>query len=138
MKTKSLIIPILALLSAFSLQPLAFAQGPAFTYQGRLTDGGLPYSGTAEFQFTLWNASSDGAVVATNNPASLIAQVTNGLFTVLLDFGAGAFPGADRWVQVELRTSIGPFTTLTPRQQVTAVPYALTAATLPAPCRPVS
>src|ERR1039457_5938469 len=36
----------LALLSEFNLQPsTAFVQGTAFTYQGRLNDGGSPASG---------------------------------------------------------------------------------------------
>jgi hypothetical protein len=34
------------------------AQGTAFTYQGRLDNGGAPYSGSAEFQATLWDTSS--------------------------------------------------------------------------------
>ncbi len=121
----------LALLAGLNA-PLAtaFAQGTAFTYQGRFTDGGAPYTGSVEFQFTLWNAASAGSQVAATTPASVIVGVTNGLFTVPLDFGAGAFPGAERWVQIEARTAIGPFTLLTPRPKVTAAPYAITASNL--------
>jgi len=102
------------------------AQGTSFTYQGVLNQNGAPYSGSAEIQFTLWNAASSGSAVATNNPASLIVAVTNGLFTASLDFGT-AFPGADRWLQMDVRTVIGPFTTLSPRQKLTPAPYAITA-----------
>ena len=31
----------------------AFAQGTAFTYQGKLSDGGAPASGSYDFQFGL-------------------------------------------------------------------------------------
>ena len=37
--------------------------GTAFTYQGRLTDGGSPANGEYDFQFTLYDTASDGAQV---------------------------------------------------------------------------
>ena len=36
------------------------AQSTAFTYQGSLQENGVPFSGAAELQFTLWNAPSNG------------------------------------------------------------------------------
>jgi trimeric autotransporter adhesin len=105
----------------------AFAQGSAFTYQGVLHQSGHPYTGNAEMQFTLWDAATAGSAVGTNSTGSVIVGVTNGLFTTSLDFGASAFPGAERWLQVEVRTVVGPFTTLSPRQKLTATPYALVA-----------
>ena len=108
----------------------SFAQGTAFTYQGRLNTNGAPYSGSAEFQFTLWDDASTGNAVATNNPSSVIATVDNGLFTVTLDFGISPFDGQPRFLQTDVRTAIGPFTTLTPRQPLTATPYALRALNL--------
>ncbi len=121
--------PLLALAFLSTFNPhlsTAHAQGTGVTYQGRLNSGGVPYSGTAEFQPTLWNALSSGAQLAANNPAQLVVAVTNGLFVLPLDFGAN-FPGADRWLQLEVRTVLGPFTALTPRQKITATPYAITA-----------
>jgi hypothetical protein len=106
---------------------VATAQGNTFTYQGRLTTGGSGYSGSAEFQATLWSVPSGGTVVASNAPTAVLVDVTNGLFVLLLNFGA-SFPGADRWLQLEVRTNLGAFTTLSPRQQLTPTPYALTAA----------
>ena len=80
----------LGLLSALNSQlPTLFAQGTSITYQGRLVTNGVPFAGSAEFQFTLWDAVSSGNAVATNAPASLIATVdSNGVFTVAQDFHA--------------------------------------------------
>jgi hypothetical protein len=63
--------------------------------------------------------------------------VSNGLFAVTLDFGASAFNGSARWLEIGVRTngSADPYTVLRPRQPITATPYATfasTAATLPA------
>ena len=106
------------------------AQTTSFTYQGRLTDGGTPANGTYEIQFTLWDATAGGTqqpqpapVIITRNNV----QVSAGAFTVQpLDFGASAFPGADRFLEMSVRRSaVDPFTTLSPRQQITSTPYAL-------------
>jgi hypothetical protein len=119
---------VFLLLAATLFTPcLLVAQGTSFTYQGRLNTDGTPYTGSAEFQFTLWDAASNGGQIAATTPASVIVGVTNGLFDTSLDFGAAAFPGADRWLQIEARTTIGSFTTLTPRQKVTPTPYAMRA-----------
>ncbi len=100
------------------------AQGTAFTYQGRLNDGANPANGNYDLRFTLFDALTVGNQVGsllTNSPVS----VSNGLFTVTLDFGAN-FPGADRWLEIGLRTNAsGTFTILLPRQCIAATPYAL-------------
>ena len=115
----------------------AFAQTTAFTYQGRLTDGGTPANGIYEIQFTVWDATAGGTQQP--QPAPIVinrtnVQVSAGAFTVPpLDFGATAFPGADRYLEISVRrNALDPFTTLSPRQQITSTPYAirsLTAAT---------
>src|SRR5271169_6408101 len=106
-----------------------FAQGTAFTYQGKLDSGGSPTSGTYNLTFTLFNTNSGGSAVAgpvTNNAVT----VTNGLFTVLIDFGRGPFTGATNWLQIGVETNgATPFTTLTPRQELTPAPYAIFAIT---------
>ena len=84
----------------FSICVHVFAQGTAFTYQGRLDSGGAPYTGSAEFQPTLWVAAANGSQVATNSPPSVVVNVTDGLFVLPLDFG-DHFPGANRWLQLE-------------------------------------
>ncbi len=124
------------LLAAFVLQSTlsthlstAQAQGTAFTYQGRLTDNGAPANGTHDFTFTLYSAASGGATVGVSNVVNDLA-VSNGLFTVTLDFGAAAFPGADRWLEIAVKPGGVPtnYTALSPRQQITATPYAIRAA----------
>lgn len=105
------------------------AQGTAFTYQGRLDTNGVPFTGNAEFQATLWDAPSGGTKVADNQPAVILLGVTNGLFLLPLDFGTN-FPGAERWLQLEVRTTFGPFTALSPRQRLSPTPYAITAGNL--------
>jgi hypothetical protein len=56
--------------------------------------------------------------------------VSNGLFTVTLDFGS-QFPGAGRWLEIAVRTNgAAVFIPLAPRQKLTPTPYAITASNL--------
>src|SRR4051812_18122700 len=74
------------------------AQTTAFTYQGRLNDGAIPASGSYDLRFRIYDALSGGSAIAgplTNSPTA----VSNGLFTVTLDFG-NPFPGAARWLEI--------------------------------------
>ena len=53
------------------------------------------------------------------------------MFTVVLDFGTGIFSGADRFLEIGVRTNgNGAFATLSPRQKLTPTPYAITAENL--------
>ena len=107
--------------------PLLLAQSTAFTYQGRLNDGVNPAGGIYDFRFTIYDALSGGNPVA-GALTNAATSVGNGLFTATLDFGAGAFPGANRWLEIEVRTNgAASFTTITPRQALTPSPYAITA-----------
>lgn len=106
-----------------------FAQTSTFTYQGRLADNGAAATGLYDLRFTVYDASTNGSAAsgAVTNPA---VTVSNGLFVATLDFGASAFSGADRWLEIGVRTNggAGAFTTLTPRQPITSTPYAIRAA----------
>ena len=106
----------------------ASAQGTAFTYQGRLNNGGYPANGSYDLTFALFDAVSGPAQVGTTLTKSPTA-VSNGLFTVTLDFG-NQFPGAARWLEIGVRTNGGGFTALAPRQALTSAPYAITAGNL--------
>lgn len=106
--------------------------GTGFTYQGQLTQGGTLVNGTCDFQFALYDAAADGAPIGATETQNNVA-VTGGLFTVTLDFGASAFDGAARWLEISVRcpAGSGAFTTLAPRQPLTPAPYAINAQTAP-------
>jgi hypothetical protein len=108
---------------------VAFAQGTAFTYQGRLTDGADPATGLYDLRFVIYDAPSGGNAVGRPLTNDAVAA-SKGLFTVSLDFGGGVFNGAARWLEIGVRTngSPGPHTALSPRQPVTPAPYAMLAA----------
>jgi hypothetical protein len=104
--------------------------GTAFTYQGRLTDNGNPANGEYDFEFKLF----DDASTQVGGPITVEDKtVTDGLFTVELDFGNAAFHGESRYLEIGVRPgdSSGDFTPLSPRQELTAVPYALHALEAP-------
>ena len=121
-----------ALLSLMAALPAAQAQGPVssvFTYQGQLFDGVLPAEGTYDLQFKLFTAPTTppgvqvGATQVFDN-----VPVTDGLFTVGLDFGS-QFNGSARWLEIGVHPGAeppgNPYTILTPRQELTATPHAL-------------
>ncbi len=110
----------------------AFAQLTEFTYQGRLVDGAAPASGTYEMRFRLFDADTGGNPQPQPGPITLdftvvngnAVTVTNGVFTVKLDFTAAAFPGAARFLEINVRrTAADPFTLLNPRQPITSAPH---------------
>lgn len=108
--------------------PLASGQTSAFTYQGRLNDAGAPANGIYDLRFAIYDAVTNG--VSLGAVTNLPTTVSNGLFTVQLDFGASVFNGADRWLEIGVRTngSASPYQALVPRQPFTAAPYAIRAA----------
>lgn len=100
--------------------------GTAFTYQGQLTKSGVPANGPFDFQFILFDAPTGG------NPIGPVIRkegmlVTGGDFGVQLDFGAGAFDGQARWIEIGVRLPVfvEDYSILSPRQPVNATPYAL-------------
>jgi hypothetical protein len=114
-------------LSAGPLTPI----GNGFTYQGYLTDGGSPAGGLYDFAFRLFPAQSGGTQVGTTITQTN-RTVTGGLYTTSLDFGASAFQGDARWLEIAVRqTGVGNFTNLTPRQPLSPAPYAVYAGIAP-------
>ena len=104
------------------------AQTSSFTYQGRLTDGGTAANGNYDLQFALWDSASGGTQIGSTVTLNTVA-VSNGVFTVSLDFGASSFNGASRFLEISARpVSAGAFTVLSPRQQVMSTPYAIRSA----------
>ncbi len=127
MKTRiPCVLAVLALFSTLNTQlSTVHAQGTAFTYQGRLNNGNGPANGSYDLTFTLYNVVSGGSAVAGPLATNAVA-VSNGLFTVDVDFGAGIFNGTAYWLEIGVRTNgVGSFATLAPRQPLTPAPYAI-------------
>lgn len=102
-----------------------YAQSSAFTYQGRLNLNGSAANGTYDLRFTIYDAVTNGGP-ASSTLTNAATSVSNGLFTVPLDFGTNAFSGADRWLEIAVRTNgATTFTVLSPRQPITSTPYAM-------------
>src|SRR5262245_39409294 len=118
----------LALLSTLHSQlSTAQAQGTAFTYQGRLNDGAGAASGIYDLRFAIYDSTNAPGIVIAGPITNSAVTVVDGLFTVALDFGADPFSGAERWLEIAVKTNGGSYTILTPRQRLTATPYAITA-----------
>jgi hypothetical protein len=127
MKTPRFWIPAIVLTLASAPAALhAQPSGAAFTYQGQLKEAGVPCEGAYDFIFQLWDAAEGGAMVSDELYVD-DWPVGAGLFTVQLDFGEGMFTGDERWLQMHVRPgdSSGSYTELSPRQPLTATPYAL-------------
>ncbi|HSR31417.1 MAG TPA: hypothetical protein VLY63_12705, partial [Anaerolineae bacterium] len=103
----------------------------AFTYQGQLKDAAGPVNATCDLRFILWDAGSGGAQVG-NTVLVEGVLLQDGLFTARLDFGAAAFQGQARYLEVAASCPAGSgYTTLAPRQELTGNPYALYALSAP-------
>src|SRR5688572_20596233 len=94
MKTTFLLPTVLALCIAAST---GHAQGTAFTYQGQLIEAGNLATGIYDFRFAVYGAATGGPSVSGAPTNAIGVPVTNGVFTVRLDFGSVVFTGAERW-----------------------------------------
>jgi len=128
MKTARL--PACAAGVALIIWPVSVLAGPqlasSFTFQGYLTDGGVPANGSYDFQFKLYDSPTSGVQVGSTNVMGDVT-VTDGVFGVALSFEPEVFDGQNLWLQVEVRpgASTGPYAVLVPREAVTGVPYAI-------------
>lgn len=112
---------------AIFVEPAAL--GSAFTYQGRLLDGGEGRDGIYDFEFRLFDAPTEGNQIGETNFGEDI-EVAGGYFTAELDF-EGVYDGTNAWLEVAVKEGLAkvPFTVLSPRQKLTAAPNASYAAT---------
>jgi hypothetical protein len=135
MKPKNLVISFivlgigLALVAGvvFGFPFLAQAQGPdtTFTYQGRLLIGDQYVDGVnCDFWFGLYGVMTGGIQIGTTQPSPAV-PVTNGYFTVHLDFG-DVFTGPQRYLQIAVQCppDASP-TALSPRVALHPAPYAI-------------
>jgi hypothetical protein len=102
------------------------ALGTAIGYQGQLWLSGEPVNDVCSLQFSLWNALSGPSQIGGIQTKTGI-QLDNGLFMISeLDFGAGAFDGNPRWLEIAVKcSSDASYITLSPRAAVRPAPYAL-------------
>jgi hypothetical protein len=124
-----LVVSALSLFAAVSAQ----AQTPldsTFTYQGELAAAGSPAAGTYDLQFRLYDATTGGTQIGSTLCSDDLA-VVDGRFAASLDFGAAAFSGQKRFLEIEVRQDTGldcsdasGYTLLSPRQELTATPNA--------------
>jgi len=120
---------ILTTLLCWMLAATAMAAvGSEFTYQSFLCNGTAPLDGTVDLRAACFPTATGGTQIGATAERAAV-PVSGGVFSVVLDFGSSAFPGADRWLEVAVKPAgVAAFTTLAPRQRVTPVPYALLAA----------
>jgi hypothetical protein len=130
MKTRILLLCALWAALAVPVSAQSTPNPTTFTYQGRLTAGDQPASGTYDLVFALYDQGSGGSALVTATVNQV--PVSNGLFTVQLDFDAGgtsgSFNGNPRWLEIRTRPTTpngGPFQILQPRQPFTSAPYAI-------------
>jgi hypothetical protein len=106
--------------------------GNAITYQGYLTDGGLPANGVYDFVFSLY-ADAAGTQWVTTGSGGSDLPVADGYFTARVDFTDAMYGdvhfylnGEARWLGISVRpgASTGSYTALAPLQALTPAPYA--------------
>lgn len=120
----------LAVLTACALAGAAAAQPTAFTYQGRLSNGGQPAQGVHDFRFRLFEAPTGGSQLGQAQCVDNVG-VAEGLFAVQMDFGQQFATPQPRFLAIEVREDTGlgcgnssGFVELSPRQPLTAAPLA--------------
>ena len=95
----------------------------AITYQGKLSSGGVLADGLHDFIFKLYDAPTGGTQRAMTIPLDNV-QVVHGFFTVKLSF-IPTFTGEACWLEIGVRPDTGgAYTTLDPRRELTAAPFA--------------
>jgi len=93
-----------------------------FTYQGQLTLHGSPVNATCSMQFRLFDTGTGGSLLGTIGPRDI--NVNGGVFTTLLDFDADKLGEGSRWLEISVDCGTG-LIQLSPRQEITAAPYAI-------------
>lgn len=103
-----------------------FAAGSAFSYQGRLSENGLPANAEFDLRFELFGQAAGGTPTA-GSLTNTGVKAVNGLFTTTLDFGTSVFNGASTWLEIGVRPAgdTADFVILVPRQSLTPTPYSI-------------
>lgn len=106
--------------------PAALAAPPDLVrYQARLADtAGVPLEGLHDLEFTIWDTETGGASPLWSDLRPDVA-LQSGAVDLLLAIGADVFGAPDRWLEVRVDGAV-----LSPRQQLSSVPFALVTARL--------
>jgi hypothetical protein len=109
-------------------QSVQVVLGTAFTYQGQLKKNNSAVNDVCAMTFSVWDALTSGGQLGSAQIINPVT-VTNGLFTAQLNganqFGASAFNGQERWLQIAVQCAGDGSPIMLARQQLTAAPYAL-------------
>jgi hypothetical protein len=131
---------LLHLIVLLTLTATVHAQVPGIiNYQGRVTVGGINFTGTGQFQFALVN--TDGSATYWNNGAGIVSvPVSKGLYSVLLGDATIAnmntipitvFTNQDVLLRVWFNDGVTGLQQLIPDQRIAAVGFAMMAANIP-------
>ena len=130
-KISKILTVLFAVVLCFGPVGLSEPLGTAFTYQGRLIDANNSADGLYDFQFKLFDAVSDGNQLGLDGNIAEV-DVIDGYFTAELDFGS-VFDSNAAWLDIGVRPGeLGDpnlYTSLSPRQLIAPMPYALYAKT---------
>jgi hypothetical protein len=109
-------------LALLATAPLAGAAplDTGFFYQGVLYEAGKPNPGKANFEYYYDLYDSPTGAIRIASPVTNNVEVTDGVFTTVIDFGANVFDGRQYWLEIGVRPNGGgaAFTPLTPRQHL--------------------
>jgi hypothetical protein len=114
---------LLAIVAGAAAQPLT----DTFTYQGYLTESGVPVDGLRDVRVRVIDSLTGGNIVDFQDFDSV--PVSDGLFTLQIEFDPQTFNGDRRFLLIGFRpfNSIANYQFVTPLQEVTATPYSLLA-----------
>ena len=101
------------------------ASGEPLTFQGVITDGEAPITGTYDLRFTLWDEPDGGTQIG----ADVVLEdqaIADGLVSTRPDFAAPP-DGTLRWLEMSVRAhdSVGAFTVVGDRRALNPLPLAL-------------
>jgi len=111
---------------------VATAHARPFTYQGELTENGQPAAGDFDFRFQIYTSANGDILLTTTYTDDQV--LVDGRFSAEIE-AEELMTGFDRWIAVAVRPgsisngdrSDATYSLLSPRQLITAAPYALTA-----------
>jgi hypothetical protein len=111
-----------------SMERPVCGQTTAVIFQGRIESAFTPPDGIYDLKLQLFD-SAGGGLAASGVLQAIGAPVTNATFVVIGDFGAEAYTGANRWLEVAYRSNSlsGDFQTNAIRIPIVSVPYAVQA-----------